>query len=113
MAYPETIKKRRDFVRLTTEGVRYVSPSFIVQMINNDFLHSRLGVTATKKLGNAVCRNRAKRRLRVLGTELIRHIVNGQYDIVFVGRHPVAHVPFERLSEELGQVLKRVLGGPT
>lgn len=108
MASIDHIKKRCDFVRLTREGVHYVSPSFIVQLYRNDRDCLRVGVTATKKLGNAVVRNRAKRRLRVLSKLLFDPLCQESWDIVFVGRQSVLKKPFSALLIELDRVRAQI-----
>jgi ribonuclease P protein component len=72
----------------------------------------RIGFTASRKLGNAVMRNRAKRRLRALAREVIPAQGIAGWDYVLVGR-PGATVAadFARMREELTRALATVHGG--
>ena len=62
----DRLKRRSDFLYARNSGMKWVSLSVIVQLANppQNNQQIRYGITATKKLGNAVIRNRTKRRLR-------------------------------------------------
>ena len=65
----ETLKKRKDFISSNKFGKKYYTNNFILQKnkdSNNEISNVRFGFTATKRIGNAVNRNRAKRRMRSL-----------------------------------------------
>lgn len=64
----------------------------------------KVGFTATKKIGNAVTRNRSKRRLRAMFMEFAPHLANGSY--VFVAKQNTATMPFDRLRAEFEKSLK-------
>jgi len=66
-------------------------------------VHS-VGFTATKKIGNAVKRNRAKRRMRALFCEFSSSLQDGTY--VFVAKQPLIDAPYEQLREEFRKVLR-------
>src|SRR5262245_22288313 len=55
---------RREFLRVYETGRRVASASFVLFGLESTVLHSRIGITVTRKCGNAVVRNRAKRLLR-------------------------------------------------
>ena len=63
-----TIRNRPDFLR-ANRGLRVARPGFVLLTQKNDLESKRFGVTVTKKVGNAVVRNRMKRRLRALAHE--------------------------------------------
>jgi|APSaa5957512535_1039671.scaffolds.fasta_scaffold184952_1 ribonuclease P protein component len=82
------LTRRVDFQRLTRNGARRAMPGVVLQTIvrpesNSDVC--RVGFTVSKKVGGAVQRNRAKRRLRAAATEIIQNPQPGR-DIVLVGR---------------------------
>ena len=81
----ETFKLNKDFKRLYGRGKALVFPSVVVYFQKNRLDHCRIGITAGKKIGGAVERNRAKRVIIAAFRELLRHI-SGGYDFVFVAR---------------------------
>ena len=68
----------------------------------------RLGITVTKKIGNAVVRNRMKRRFRALGRELLPLGGVRGADHVLIGRADGVERPFDQLRAELARALAKV-----
>ena len=66
LAPRERIKKKKDFLVLYKKGYRYKSKYFSLIGLSNALAYSRVGVVASRKVGNAVVRNKAKRRMREL-----------------------------------------------
>ena len=83
----ETLKNRPDFLR-TAQGRRQGTGSFLVQARAREDGASvvRIGFTASKKIGNAVARNRAKRRLRALAREILPSHARAGWDYVIVAK---------------------------
>lgn len=97
----QRIAKRHEFRTVMKQGKKVVSRHWVLIAKENGTEGSRLGITITKRVGNAVVRNRLKRRLR----EYFRtgnHGIPG-LDIVVIGRHSAACAEFEesRRSFEL------------
>jgi ribonuclease P protein component len=68
-----------------------------------------VGFTCSKKVGNAVARNRAKRRLREVARAILTHEGREGWDYVLIGRPQVtATLPFPQLLADLSQALARV-----
>lgn len=72
----------------------------------NELPHSRIGIVAGRAIGNAVDRNRAKRRLRAILAKAIPEIVPGM-DILVIARGPVRETTFARLDAAVMQLLNR------
>ena len=66
----------------------------------------RVGLSVSKRIGNAVQRNRAKRRMRAALTPFITHIAGG-FNVIFVARQEVLTAPFEELSRQMETLLRR------
>ena len=81
----ETLKTNSDFRRAYARGKSYTNPALVMYVRKNRAGSCRIGITASKKIGNAVQRNRARRIIR----EAFRQInlpLKGHYDLVFVAR---------------------------
>ncbi len=100
----ERIKRRPEFEAIYKQGARMHSRSFTVFVLATDRPHARFGVAATRKLGDAVVRNRAKRLAREL---FRRHKPSTGLDIVIVPRREMLDAPFESLESEYRAVLDR------
>ena len=73
----ETIKKRAEFIA-SSKGDKFVTPSFIFlkHKLNGDYVNDpKVGYTASKKIGGAVMRNRAKRRMRFLAKKYMKIVL--------------------------------------
>ena len=103
----ERVRKRSDFLR-AARGKRVVTPGFILQIRARDDHDGpmRVGFTCSKKVGNAVARNRAKRRLREVARLVLPQNGHPGTDYVLVGRAEVtaAH-PFARMLADLRDAL--------
>ena len=82
----QTLTKRKDFI-LASRGLKHSCDTMIVQTKKNDLRTVRVGITCSKKVGNAVVRNRAKRRLRAIAREILPTWGRVGFDYVLIGRH--------------------------
>jgi ribonuclease P protein component len=104
----EKLRKRADFLGAAT-GPRAPAAAFVLQTgPRADDGPPRVGFTVSKKVGNAVERNRVRRRLR----EIVRLSDAGRLrpgnDYVLVGRRAALDLPFERLIEDFARALERI-----
>lgn len=115
--------KRADFLRLN-RGRKWAASGLVLQSAetpapgtsepNTDEPASpgiRLGFTVTKKVGNSVVRNRAKRRLREAARAVLPLYARPGYDYVLIGRDATLTRPFAALIEDLKLALRKVHGG--
>lgn len=105
-ARPPRLKLRREFKRVAASGSRASRPGVTVQALAVPDSPLRVGFTATKKLGNAVVRNRTKRRLREAARMLLAQAPPG-HDVVLVGRDSTATRDFKTLLGDLRAALKQ------
>ncbi len=102
----DKITKRSDYLR-ASKSKYFRSNSFIIQFYDRaDNLGPRYGVTATKKIGNAIKRNKAKRRIRNLVKDLLPKYGKNGYDYVFIAKENLINEDWKVLKEESQSVLK-------
>lgn len=100
----EHIRRRTDFEKIYESGVRVSGRLMTVFVKKTDGEHPRLGVAATRKIGGAVVRNRAKR----LSRELFRHHKpTAALDIVVVPRREFLDAPYASLEREFDALMER------
>ena len=110
MADVSVIRKRADFVA-ANRGLRVARPGFVLLAHPNGGLGKRYGVTVTKKIGNAVVRNRMKRRFRELLRAALPDAGLADHDHVLIGREGGIERDFARLREELAIARERAAAG--
>lgn len=99
------LRKRASFLR-AARGWRSVKPAFILQIVaRDDDPTIGIGFTASKKIGNAVARNRARRRLREAARCVLPDHGLPGHDHVLVARAGVVAYPFASLTEDLTEAL--------
>ena len=104
---PVRLKKRRQFLRATHNGKKFVASTMVLQVVKQDeFDGIRLGFTVTKKMGNAVVRNRIRRRLRAVAQAVFSSQALLGYDYVLVSRKTAFDAPFEVLNKDLSYLMR-------
>lgn len=104
------LRKRADFLA-ANRGVRVARPGFVLLTRPNEGQGKRFGITVTKKIGNAVVRNRMKRRLRALLRDALPQAGLADHDHVLIGREGGVERDFDALRQELGAALARAAAG--
>ncbi len=102
------LKKRPEFLYVAKEGQKWVSDTVIVQSVQTHGDEVKFGYTATKKVGNAVIRNRSKRRLRAAVDELLKSENIKPANIVLIARDKTATCKWNDLIKNLRWCLKRL-----
>ncbi|WP_221792811.1 ribonuclease P protein component [Aquisediminimonas sediminicola] len=101
--------KRADFLRANS-GLRAPMPGFVLlaRDRNDQDQSIRLGLTVTKKIGNAVVRNRMRRRFRALAQSLMPELGRPGHDYVLIGRAGGIERDFDNLEQELRKALRKL-----
>jgi ribonuclease P protein component len=105
-AQHERIKRKSDFQRVYTQGKKRVSSSFILYCtIDSNRKYRRLGITASKKVGNAVTRNRCKRIVREVFRRNKELFLEGT-DVVVIVRRDMVGKRYDSVLEEFYSILR-------
>lgn len=107
---PTVITKRADFVA-ANKGLRNAKPGFVLLTRPNGGEGVRYGITVTKKIGNAVVRNRMKRRFRELLRAALPEGGLANHDHVLIGRSGGVERDYPTMVEELHAALNRAQHG--
>jgi ribonuclease P protein component len=126
------LMRREDFLRVAAARRRWVTPAFILQarersregtdtandvatpaasdpaFVDRTIREVRVGFTVSRKVGNAVVRNRVRRRLRAAVDAVLPERVSPGFDLVLVGRSGGLTHPFERIKQDLEVALRKV-----
>ena len=102
------LKKRRDFLHVQTNGMKWVSHGLVLQISQNNLGQIRVGFTVSKKTDkSAVKRNRIKRRLRAVAADILPGNAKGSCDYILVGRVQILTRPYAALCQDLTWCLKK------
>ncbi len=104
------IKSRKDFIKIQKNGSKVISAGLVLQYLNNINQEnpSRFGFTASKKVGGAVQRNKAKRRMRSLVFDVINKFEKKGWDYVLIARKETVHKKYQNLKNDLIWAIKNL-----
>lgn len=104
----ERLRRRADYLRVQAAERRVALPGLLLQAAPGEKDCRRVGFTASRKVGNAVARNRARRRLKALVQDILPiHAVSG-HDYVLVARQATPARDFAALRRDLEAALKKL-----
>ena len=107
----ERLRQRADFLAAAS-GIKSAATAFVLQARKRvDDGPARFGFTVSKKVGNAVERNRVRRRLREIVRIAGSNRIRTGHDYVLIGRRAALKVPFARIAEDFEGALRRVHAG--
>jgi len=103
----ERLKRRTDF-RAAGTGVRVPGRAFVLQVRRRDAAGpARVGFTVSRQVGNAVERNRVRRRLREVVRLAPEEALRGGHDYVLIARRAALAAPFDAIAQEFAAGLRR------
>lgn len=105
---PHRLTRRAEFLRAASAGRKAASGGVVLQALKReDGAPARLGFTVTKKVGNAVVRNRTRRRLKEAARLLLKEQALDGVDLVLIGRDSTRSRKFTHLQADLRKALER------
>jgi ribonuclease P protein component len=108
----KTIPSRAGFLAARSKGEKALARGLVIQAVFRESEEWRVGLTATKKIGNAVTRNRARRRMRALARERLSGLAKPGMDYVLIARHDTATANWQEMGhglEKAGRYLHRTI----
>lgn len=107
------LKRRAEFLRVAAARRKWAAPGLVLQAAESEDARKaaggfRVGFTASRKVGSAVARNRARRRLRAAVEKAMPGRARAGYDYVVIARRETLSRPFAALVDDLESALARV-----
>ena len=97
---------RQDFLQAKNHGQKALTRGLVIQAVKRDSDIWRVGLTASKKIGNAVCRNRARRRMRALARHHLATMARPGVDYVLIARHDTISCDWQDLATGLTKAIR-------
>lgn len=105
---PSRLKRRPEFLQVSAKGRKVPVHGLVLQVLaRDDNGPARLGFTVTKKVGNAVVRNRTRRRLKEAARLLLKRRMVSGVDLVLVGRSATGGRHFVTLIDDIDRALTK------
>lgn len=102
------LKRRADFLKIAKRGRKAVTKGMIVQALPRHDEQMHVGFTASRKVGGAVVRNRARRRMRALANSVLPNRAMNGHDYVLIARAAISDRAFNDLSVDLLRALAKL-----
>ncbi len=105
----ESLKKNKEFKKVYENGKSYATRNLVIYCLDYEKgKKNRYGLSVSKKIGNAVVRNKLKRRLREIIREFEKEKDFTGYDIIFIARKPVIQIDYKRLKNDVKRLYKKM-----
>lgn len=104
--YFATLNQNSDFRRVYGRGKSFADPALVTYVRKNRAGLCRIGITTSKKIGNAVERNRSKRVIRA-AFDMCKHQMRGGWDIVFVARGKTKRLKSTMIAKIMNRQLRQ------
>lgn len=101
------VKKNDDFAKAIKKGRYYKHPYFVIYIYKNNFDKYRFGISVSKKLGNAVCRNKIKRQMRNIIDKYKNYYSNG-LDYIIIIKDGYKKASFEQVENNYKLLIDKI-----
>ncbi|MDA9882633.1 ribonuclease P protein component [Candidatus Puniceispirillum sp.] len=102
----KTIPSRAGFLAARSKGAKALARGLVIHAVIRDSDDWRIGLTATKKIGNAATRNRARRRMRALARDHLSPLAKNGIDYVLIARHDTATANWQDMAIGLQKAIR-------
>ena len=100
------IRDNKHFQEIRTAGKSYSNELLVMCVLPNGLSYSRFGFSVSSRIGEAVVRNRIKRRLRE-AVRLRMTLIQPGWDIVLIARHPITRADYHQMDAACARLLRR------
>ncbi|NLO48551.1 MAG: ribonuclease P protein component [Clostridiales bacterium] len=107
MKFTTSLKKNHEFKRVYTRGKSVASSHVVLYCLKNGYNANRLGITVGSKVGNAVIRNRVRRRLKEI-YRISEDMFSKGWDLVLVSRVRAGEADFKEIRSDFLQVAAKL-----
>lgn len=101
------LKKDSDFRKVYKHGRSFANRYLVMYILENKSEFSRVGISVSKKVGNAITRNKIKRRIRESYRLNIDENVKNGYDIIFIARVSIKDVDYNDIEKAMKNIVKK------
>lgn len=101
------VRKNEEFGKIIARKQSFANRSFVVYYTNNNSKHMRVGISVSKKLGNAVVRNKIKRQVRMLVQQTFN--VDDSKDYIVIVRNQYLQLTYNENKKELEYIYKKIV----
>ena len=107
MKYSESLKKNKDFQLVYKQGTSYANKYLVMYVKENHLEKNRIGISVSKKVGNSVKRNRARRLMKESYRQLSSGLPQGGYDFIIIARNTISGKKCADVEKSLRSAFRR------
>lgn len=101
------VKENKDFARIINNGNKYWNDTFSIYYDNNEVKKYRFGISVSKKIGNAVTRNKIKRQLRMI-VDKYKNIYSNEKDYIIIVKRNYINLNFSEVEQKYIELMKKM-----
>lgn len=102
------LKKRKDFKKVYSYGQSFANRELVLYFKSSNQLGYRIGISVSKKVGNAVVRNRIKRLIKeALNAQIKMFGIKKNTDIVIIARNPTVGMSYAQIERSLNHLFRK------